>query len=242
MTVYLVGAGPGACDLLTVRAARILKAAHVVVHDRLIDPSVLALIGPGTLRIDVGKSPGAATNQEQINELLVQLSRVHERVVRLKGGDPFVFGRGGEEALALRAAQVACEIVPGVTSALAGPMAAGIPVTQRGIAKGVCVVTGHLAHGDDDYLRRVAHPEVTVVILMGVSRRGEIAKRLMEGGLLPSTPVAVIERAWTSSQRVVRGRLDRLAHLEVRSPAIIVVGEASALDVVSVITEEVLVH
>ncbi len=231
MSVYLVGAGPGAIDLMTLRGFRLLARAEVVVHDRLLDPSVLDAIPSTARRIDVGKAPGAAVSQEWINDLLVELAQEYSCVVRLKGGDPFVFGRGGEEALALVAAGVAVEVVPGVTSALSAPLAAGIPVTHRTLARGVTVVTGHLASGDDDYLTRIAHRDVTVVVLMGVARRAAIARRLTDGGLDGSTPVAVVERAWTASQRVVRARLDELASLEVSSPAAIVVGPCAALDV-----------
>lgn len=228
--VYLVGAGPGEADLLTLRAARLLSEADVVVHDRLIDASVLAMVGPGVRRVDVGKAPGASVSQEQINQLLIELADEHDCVVRLKGGDPFVFGRGGEEALALRAAGVACEVVPGLTSAFSGPLAAGIPVTHRGLARGVTVVTGHLAGDDDHYFRRIAHREITLVILMGIARRAEISRQLIEGGLDGATPVAIIESAWTSDQRVVRGRLDGLAAICARPPGVIVIGETAALD------------
>jgi uroporphyrin-III C-methyltransferase len=235
VTVYLVGAGPGDADLLTIRASRLLADAEVVVHDRLIDRSVLALANRHAQLIDVGKTPGRSNTQDQINDLLIALARDHSSVVRLKGGDPFVFGRGGEEAIALQAAGVSCEVVPGLTSAFSGPLAAGIPVTHRGFARGVTVVTGHLSSDDDDYFRRIAHPELTLVILMGVARRAEISRQLMAGGLAGSTPIAVVERAWTSDQRVVRGRLDELSALEVNSPAIIVVGQNAALDVSAVL-------
>ena len=231
MTVYLVGAGPGDADLLTIRASRLLATAEVVVHDRLIDRSVLALANRHAQLIDVGKTPGGSNTQHRINDLLIGLARDHSSVVRLKGGDPFVFGRGGEEAIALQDAGVACEVVPGLTSAFSGPLAAGIPVTHRGFARGVTVVTGHLSSDDDDDFRNIAHPELTLVILMGVARRAEISRQLMAGGLTGSTPIAVVERAWTSDQRVVRGRLDELSTLEVSSPAIIVVGQTAALDV-----------
>lgn len=231
MSVYLVGAGPGNVELLTVRAARILASAQVVVYDRLLDPTVLDVIPVSARRIDVGKAPGAMVQQEWINDLLIELAREYSCVVRLKGGDPFVFGRGGEEALALGVAGVAFEVVPGVTSALSAPLAAGIPVTHRELSRGVTVVTGQVATGDDDYLSRIAHRDVTIVILMGVARRDIVARRLMAGGLEGSTSVAVVERAWTSTQRVVRGRLDGLASLDVHAPATIIVGPCAALDV-----------
>ena len=178
MTVYLVGAGPGDADLLTVRAVRLLGVADVVVHDRLVEPSVLELVRPAARLVDVGKTPGRSSSQGAINDVLVELGRTHSCVVRLKGGDPFVFGRGGEEMIALREAGVPCEVVPGVTSAFSGPLAAGIPVTHRGVARGVTVVTGHVFDDDDDYFRRIANPDLSLVILMGVTRRAWIGDQL----------------------------------------------------------------
>lgn len=231
MTVYLVGAGPGDADLLTLRAAKLLARAEVVVHDRLIDDSVLAMASVNAELIDVGKAPGDSVSQAIINDLLIALGRSHDCVVRLKGGDPFVFGRGGEEMIALRDAGVATDVVPGVTSALSGPLAAGIPVTHRGVARGVTVVTGHVFDESDDYFRRIAHPELSLVILMGVGQRTRIAEQLTEGGLSAETPVAVIESAWTARQRVTRATLFELPNLDVAPPAIIVVGPTAALDV-----------
>jgi uroporphyrin-III C-methyltransferase len=237
MTVFLVGAGPGDADLLTVRAARLLARADVVVHDRLVDQSVLDLAHSGADMIDVGKAPGAFTSQSIINDLLISLGREYDCVVRLKGGDPFVFGRGGEEMLALHAAGVACDVVPGITSAFSGPLAAGIPVTHRTLSRGVTVVTGHLANEDDGYFRRLANPDLTLVVLMGVARRDAIATQLVEGGLSPTTPVAVVENAWTPRQRETRATLQELASLDVASPAIIVIGPCAALSL-----RELLVH
>jgi uroporphyrin-III C-methyltransferase len=237
MTVFLVGAGPGDADLLTVRAARLLSRADVVVHDRLIEPSVLALVQSDAERIDVGKEPGNSVSQSMINELLVSLGRRHSNVVRLKGGDPFVFGRGGEEMIALREAGVDCEVVPGVTSAFSGPLAAGIPVTHRGLARGVTVVTGHVATDDDGYFRRLANPDLSLIVLMGIGHRARIARQLVEGGLDAATPVAVIESAWTERQRVTRSELHELGGLDVSSPAIIVVGACAALDVAAMLVE-----
>jgi uroporphyrin-III C-methyltransferase len=229
MTVFLVGAGPGDADLLTLRAARLLARADVVVHDRLVDQSVLELANDGAELIDVGKAPGSFTSQSIINDLLVSLGRAYDCVVRLKGGDPFVFGRGGEEMLALRDAGVACDVVPGITSAFSGPLAAGIPVTHRSLSRGVTVVTGHLAKEDDGYFRRLANPDLTLVVLMGVARRDAIATQLVEGGLSPTTPIAVVENAWTQHQRDTRATLHELGSLDVASPAIIVIGPCAAL-------------
>jgi uroporphyrin-III C-methyltransferase len=230
VTVYLVGAGPGEGDLLTVRAARLLGDADVVVRDRLIDVSVMEFVNPLATSVDVGKVPGDSSSQSSINELLVELAESHETVVRLKGGDPFVFGRGGEEILALRDVGVSCVVVPGLSSALAGPLAAGIPVTHRGISRGVTIVSARGARGEITDFRGLAHAELTIVILMGVEHRGVIAAQLIEGGLDPTTAVAVVEQAWTGQQRTTRGSLDELASFDVRPPAIIVVGGVARFD------------
>jgi uroporphyrin-III C-methyltransferase len=230
MTVALVGAGPGSAELLTLRGARLLADADVVVYDRLVDPSVLALASADAELIDVGKRPGGSHNQALINELLVVLGRRHELVVRLKGGDPFVFGRGGEEIDALHAAGIETEVVPGITSALSGPSSAGIPVTHRGLSHGVCVVTGHARDGEGVDFRRLANDEITLVILMGIANRASIARELVEGGLADDTPVAVVERAWTVRQTTVRSTLGSLGSLDVANPAVIIVGQVAALD------------
>ena len=230
MSVYLVGAGPGDVDLLTLRAAQLLARADVVVHDRLVGPEILDLIRPGVPRVDVGKIPGTAHSQAAINETLVSLGRRYDCVVRLKGGDPFVFGRGGEEALVLREAGIPVEVVPGISSSFAGPLLAGVPVTHRGLSHGVTVVTGHAEDGRAVDFRQLANPDLTLVVLMGVSRRGEIANELLEGGLEATTPLAVIERAASATQRVVLATLSELADLDVVNPAVIVIGAVAALD------------
>ncbi len=230
MTVYLVGAGPGEGDLLTVRAARILGDADVVVCDRLVDESVKGFINPGAQIVDVGKQPGDSASQGDINALLVELASRHDTVVRLKGGDPFVFGRGGEEILALRDVGVSCVVVPGLSSALAGPLAAGIPVTHRGVSRGVTIVSARGAEGELTDFRTLANAELSLVILMGVEHRARIASELIEGGLDPAVPVAVIEQAWTGQQRTSRGDLEDLGDFDVRPPAIIVVGGVARLD------------
>ena len=150
--------------------------------------------------------------------------------MRLKGGDPFVFGRGGEEILALRDVGVSCVVVPGLSSALAGPLAAGIPVTHRGVSRGVTIVSARGAKGELTDFRSLANVELSLVILMGVEHRGRIAVELIEGGLDPATPVAVIEQAWTGQQRTTRGDLDELGLFDVRPPAIIVVGGVARFD------------
>jgi uroporphyrin-III C-methyltransferase len=233
--VALVGAGPGDPDLLTLRAARLIAHAEVVVHDALVGDGVMDLVPATAERIDVGKRPGRPTPQEMISALLVELGRQGKRVVRLKGGDPFVFGRGGEEAAALAAAGVPFEVVPGVSSAVAAPAAAGIPVTHRGVAAAFTVVTGHRRSGEPDVdWQSLARVGGTIVILMGVSQRAEIASELMAGGLDPDTPVAAVESATTGDQIVGRWSLGELATADVRSPAVIVVGAVAAFDLVGV--------
>ena len=234
MTVYLVGAGPGHPDLLTVKAARLLDTADVVVHDRLVDPRVLDLIAPGAEVIDVGKRPGGpADAQDRIHRVLVAAAGRADTVVRLKGGDPFVFGRGGEEAEALRRAGVDVEVVPGITSAIAGPAAAGIPVTMRGHASGFTVITGHQDPTADRPIdwEAAARLGTTLVVLMGASRVAHIADQLMAGGLAADTPVAAIESATTPHQRVKRTTLGELPGLPVLAPAVLVIGTVAALDV-----------
>ena len=229
--VSLVGAGPGDPDLLTVKAARLLGTADVVVHDALVGDGVLALVRDGVELIDVGKRPGRPVPQELISTLLVELARQGRRVVRLKGGDPFVFGRGGEEAQALLEAGIPFEVVPGITSAVAAPAAAGVPVTHRGVAAAFTVVTGHRRAGEPDVdWRSLARVGGTVVVLMGVAQRGTIAAELIAGGLDPATPVAVVRSATTTDEVVARTRLDLLAELAVEAPAVLVIGAVSALD------------
>ena len=242
MTVYLVGAGPGDADLLTVRAARLLGDADVVVRDRLVDESVMGYVNPHAKIFDVGKVPGTSSSQESINELLIDLAGRYETVVRLKGGDPFVFGRGGEELLALHEADVACDVVPGLSSALAGPLAAGIPVTHRGLSRGVTIVSARGANGDVTDFRSLANPDLSLVVMMGVEHRATISQQLLEGGLRATTPVAVVEQAWTGQQRTTRGQLNDLGSFDVRPPAVIVVGEVAALDLRSLGILDVALH
>ncbi|MHB1775326.1 MAG: uroporphyrinogen-III C-methyltransferase [Acidimicrobiales bacterium] len=254
MTVYLVGAGPGDPGLLTRRGAQLLAEADVVVHDRLVDRSLLALAKDGAELVDVGKRPttpgrsdapaaggGAARSsgdrQSEINRLLVELGRSGRTVVRLKGGDPFVFGRGGEEVEALRAAGVPWVVVPGVSSALGVPAGAGIPLTHRGLSASVSVVTGHLGDPADpagvDWAS-LAAAGGTLVVLMGMADRREIADRLIAGGRPAGTPVAVVEWGTTPAQRTVRTTLAGLAAVDLGSPSVIVVGPVAALDLAPV--------
>jgi uroporphyrinogen III methyltransferase / synthase len=232
VTVYLVGAGPGDPGLLTRRGAELLARADVVVHDRLSEITLLDLAPAGAERIDVGKSPGGPVDQDEINRLLVERGVRGQEVVRLKGGDPFVFGRGGEEAEALVAAGVAFEVVPGVSSAVAVPAYAGIPVTHRGLSTSFTVVTGHSRHAVDndvdwDALARAAD---TIVVLMGVAHRGEIAVRLQAGGLAPETPVAAVRWGTRPGQRTVRTTLAGLADVTLEPPVTLVIGQVAGLD------------
>ncbi len=235
--VALVGAGPGDADLLTVKAARLLAQADVVVHDALVSSDVLALASPTAEMIDVGKRAGQSIAQDLINVLLVRLARDGKRVVRLKGGDPFVFGRGGEEALALAAEGISCDVVPGISAAIAAPAAAGIPVTQRSMSAMFTVVTGHRQHGEAPVnWAALAQGGGTIVVLMGVAERGVIAASLIAGGMSPDTPVAAIVRATTHAQTVTRCSIAQLAELPVQSPATLVIGAVAALNVCEVVS------
>jgi len=233
MTVYLVGAGPGDPGLLTVRGAEVLRCADVVVYDRLSVSSLLDLAPARAERISVGKAPGhPSMKQEDINSLLVERGLAGKEVVRLKGGDPFVFARGGEEAAALRAAGVAFEVVPGITSAVAVPAYAGVPVTYRGLSTSFTVVTGHedpwaATETDWDAVARVGG---TIVILMGVATRAAIAERLMAGGLPADSPVAAVRWGTRPEQRTVRTTLGQLGSVELEAPVTMVVGAVAELD------------
>jgi uroporphyrin-III C-methyltransferase len=233
MTVYLVGAGPGDSDLLTLRAARLLQQADVVVFDALVEPEVLEMVSAHAELIDVGKRPGFPVAQENINALLVALGKDASRcIVRLKGGDPYLFGRGGEEACALMEAGVACEVVPGVSSAFSAPAAAGIPVTHRGVAAAVTVVTGHRRNGEPPVdWAALANAGSTLVVLMGMAERASIAQMLIDGGLLSDTPVAIVERGTRLDQHVARGELHELKDLPGAAPAVIVIGAVAAIEV-----------
>jgi uroporphyrinogen III methyltransferase/synthase len=236
MTVYLVGAGPGDPGLLTQRGATLLSEADVVIHDRLVHHSILDLAPNSAEMIDVGKWPGdpggGTARQSEINRLLVARGQAGSIVVRLKGGDPYLFGRGGEEAEVLSRAGVPWEVVPGVSSALGVPAAVGIPVTHRGLSSSVTVVTGSVgdpngAGGVDwDLLAKI---EGTLVILMGMTNRAQIADALQRGGKAAATPTAVIEQGTTSAQAVVRTTLGELASVSLGSPSVIVVGPVASL-------------
>lgn len=233
--VYLVGAGPGDPDLLTVKALRLLQQAEVVVFDRLVSPEIMALIPHGTTRIYAGKQMAKhELVQDEINDLLVSLGKSGRTVVRLKGGDPFIFGRGGEEMETLLACGIACEVVPGITAAAGMAAATGIPLTHREHAQTVLFSTGHLKEGSVDLdWPALARPRQTVVIYMGLGALEIICRELVAHGLPPSTPAAVVHAATTPAQRIVTASLGSLA-AEVRSaglqtPSLIVVGSVTEL-------------
>jgi uroporphyrin-III C-methyltransferase/precorrin-2 dehydrogenase/sirohydrochlorin ferrochelatase len=236
--VVLVGGGPGNGDLLTLRGRRELAAADVVVVDRLAPRSVLSELGPGVLVLDVGKAPGRhPVPQHEINRLLVEHAQAGRRVVRLKGGDPFVLGRGGEEVAACREAGVDVTVVPGVASAFAVPAAAGIPVTNRGQSRQVTVLSGHDAVSRDGLpadldWHGLARGRGTLVFLMGAAALPAICAGLLGAGMDPATPVAIVENGWTPAQRVTTGPVEGIADLArargVRSPAVIVIGDVAA--------------
>jgi uroporphyrinogen III methyltransferase/synthase len=230
--VYLVGAGPGDPGLLTVRGRELLSRADVVIFDYLSDESLLEYCRAGVKLIDVGKRPGRPVPQSEINQVLIRSAADAKTVVRLKGGDPFVFGRGGEEALALIEAGIPFEVVPGVSSAIAVPAYAGIPVTHRGLSTSFTVVTGH-RHGnatDQVDWASLARLSGTIVVLMGVAHRGEIAQKLIAGGLSPDTAVAAVKWGTRSDQKTVRTALSALGEIPISSPSTIVIGAVAELD------------
>ena len=231
--VWLVGAGPGDPDLLTLRAARLIMGAKLIVHDGLVDPAILAMARQGTRMISVAKSRSRHTmQQEAINALLVREALAGHDVIRLKGGDPFIFGRGGEEAEACRAAGVPVEVVPGISAAMGAAAAAQIPLTHRDAASIVTFVAGQCKGLTDQDWSGLAGKGRTLVIYMGVATAEMIAEKLMADGLAPDVPVAVIENATRAAMRVLRGPLAGLAPLvtrqNVKSPALIVIGDVAA--------------
>lgn len=231
--VHLVGAGPGDPDLLTIKALKALNAADVIVHDGLVSAEILDLAPSHVQRINVAKRKSRHTlPQDDINQLLVALALDGLTVVRLKGGDPFLFGRGGEELAACRAAGVDCHVVPGITAALAASAAAGAPLTHRGSAQAVTFVTGHAAHGDPDLdWASLARPNQTVVVYMGVSTAGLIAERLMAAGRVGSTPALIVENASRADERRILTTVSDLALAAegLKGPALLMVGEAMAM-------------
>ncbi|MGB5099194.1 MAG: uroporphyrinogen-III C-methyltransferase [Methanothrix sp.] len=232
--VYLVGAGPGDPELMTLKAKRLLGAADVVLFDRLLDPRMLE--GVKAELIDVGKNAGRhKLTQEGINQLLIEKAKAGNNVVRLKGGDPYLFGRGGEEALALQEKGIPFEVVPGVTSSIAAPELAGIPVTHRGVASSLIIVTGHEEPGKETPLDWAAIATLggTLVVLMGVSRLEHNVEALIKAGKSPQTPAAMVEKGGWPEQRMISATLADIAEKAkeamIESPAILVVGDVVLL-------------
>lgn len=233
-TVVLVGAGPGDPDLVTLRAARLIAQADTIVYDRLIQAGVLDLASPAAEKIYMGKEHGHHTRQNEINTLLVEKARQGKRVVRLKGGDPFLFGRGGEEIECLAGHGIPFDVVPGVSSCLAAPLSAGIAVTHRDASSAVTIVTGHSADGHEDRVDWEAVARIgTAVFLMGVHNIDTIARKLLAAGRAPSTPAAMIQMAYCEGSRVVTATLANIAgevrRARIEPPATLVVGEVVRL-------------
>jgi uroporphyrin-III C-methyltransferase/precorrin-2 dehydrogenase/sirohydrochlorin ferrochelatase/uroporphyrin-III C-methyltransferase len=234
--VSLVGAGPGDADLLTVKALRLLRSADVVVYDRLVSADILELIPAGVTRISVAKSPGKHNvPQEQINEIIVNLARSGRRIVRLKGGDPYMFGRGGEEVLALKQHNIAFEVVPGVTAAAGCSAYSGIPLTHRGISRRVQFITAHFNNDEPVDLdwQSIADPESTLVIYMGLANLTLVIDSLINAGLPASTPAAAVQNGTTMSQQRVIAPLDHLnaaiQEKELKAPVMIIIGKVVSL-------------
>ena len=233
--VYLVGAGPGDPDLLTFRALRLMQKADVVVYDRLVSPAILELVRRDAEKIYVGKAKSNHTlPQEQINSLMVEEAKKGNRVVRLKGGDPFIFGRGGEEIEELIAAGIDFQVVPGITAASGASTYAGIPLTHRDHAQSVTFATGHLKNGTIDLnWPALAHQSQTIVFYMGLTGLPVICSKLIEHGLSASTPIALVQEATRESQKVITGTLDTItAHPqldEMKPPTLIIVGSVVTL-------------
>jgi len=228
MSVALVGAGPGDPGLMTVRGLELLRAAEVVIYDRLVGDGIVAEAPQGALLIARDRH-----DQEEVNRLLVEHGQAGKRVVRLKGGDPFVFGRGGEEALALAEAGIPCEVVHGVSALAAVPGAAGIPITHRGVAQQVTIATGQACDGASPEFAALANAPGTLVFFMGLARVGRLAEGLVAAGRSPDTPAAVISKGTTVDQRIVAAPLSELAAAveaaALEPPALVVVGDVVAL-------------
>lgn len=234
-TVYLVGAGPGDPELLTLRAARLLTDAEVVVYDNLVSPEVMARVNPSARRIYAGKKrANHSMPQQDINSLLVELAQQYRTVVRLKGGDPFIFGRGGEEMEELARQGIAFEVVPGITAACGISCYAGIPLTHRDYAQSVTFVTGHQKDGSSDLdWHALARARQTVVIYMGLGAIDEICRQLIAHGRSPDTPIALVERGTTVRQRVLTATLAtmsaRVAETTINAPTLTIVGDVVRL-------------
>jgi uroporphyrin-III C-methyltransferase len=233
--VWLVGAGPGDPELLTCKALRVMQHADVVVYDRLVSPEILGLVPKHIMQVDVGKAPGChGMKQQDINQLLVDLARGGQQVVRLKGGDPFIFGRGGEEMLFIRQAGIACHVIPGITAAVGCAASSGIPLTHRGVAQSVRFITGHARDGAPQLeWDSLLDPKQTLVFYMGLIWCEQISRGLIEHGRDPNTPVAIIENGTRPQQRVVTATLASLAETvgnsQLQSPSLLMVGDVVSL-------------
>jgi len=234
--VSLVGAGPGDAELLTIKALRLLKTADAVVYDRLVSADILELIPAGVSRISVAKSPGKHNvPQDQINEIIVNLAKSGRRIVRLKGGDPYMFGRGGEEVLALKQHNIAFEVVPGITAAAGCSAYSGIPLTHRGISRRVQFITAHFNNDEpvDLNWQSIADPDSTLVIYMGLANLPLVIRSLIEAGLPSSTPAAAVQNGTTDAQQRVIAPLDQLDHViheqRMKAPVMIIIGEVVSL-------------
>ncbi|MEH6575455.1 MAG: uroporphyrinogen-III C-methyltransferase [Amphritea sp.] len=234
-TVFLVGAGPGDPDLLTVKALRLIQQANILVYDRLVSADIIALANPTAERIFVGKENGVhSLPQDQINQLLVDLASNGKAVVRLKGGDPYIFGRGGEEAEQLSAAGIPFQVVPGITAAAGCSAATGIPLTHRDHAQSVKFITGHLKRGDLKHdWDNLAKSGQTLVFYMGLNSLGTISSKLIEHGCSPDTPAALVQNGTTAKQRLLTGNLENIEQrcklTEFASPSLIIIGSVVSL-------------
>ena len=230
--VYLVGAGPGDPKLITLRAVEVIKNADVVLYDRLVSKKILAMIPKHAVSIYVGRAVGDdTTHQDSTNELMVKYAKLKKSVVRLKGGDPIIFGRGGEEAEFLKSFNVKYEIIPGITSGIGSATYAGIPLTHRQFASSVVFVTGHEdpeKKSDVVKWKKLAKSVDTIVIMMGLSRIGVISKKLIDGGMDKDMPVAVIQNGTTSQQKMIRGTISNIANKikrnKIKPPTNIIIG------------------
>lgn len=237
-TVYLVGAGPGDHKLLTLRAAELIKSADVVLYDRLVSKKILAMIPKKTIQMYVGREVGDDfKHQDDTNLQMVKFAKSNKNVVRLKGGDPFIFGRGGEEAEYLKKYKIKFEIVPGITSGIGSAIYSGIPLTHRKYSSSVVFVTGHEDPGKTKspvQWKKLAKSVETIVIMMGLSRIGTISKQLVAGGLVKTTPVAVIQKGTNDDQKILIGNLSNIAQKiknnKITPPSIIIIGNVVKLN------------
>jgi len=234
--VYLVGAGPGDPKLLTVKAVELIKEADVVIYDRLVGESILKLAPEKTEKIYVGKRTGKhEVPQDKITEIIIEKAQSGGKIVRLKGGDPFIFGRGGEEAEALVEKGIKFEVVPGISSSVAAPMYAGIPLTHRDYAASVAIITGHRAGDAEKPIdwAKIAGSVDTMVILMGVESLDGIVSKMLEGGVSPNKPVAIVESGTYPQQRTLISTLGKVVteaeKNQIKPPSVIVIGEVTAL-------------